>query len=672
MQFYGNIRCVTFPELVTEGNILSEPNYKKYVRRNKINIVQRGCRGRIVLIEYNSLPEKIKAAYNEKYPDAEKQIKEQFMSDKITLDSKARDFYADYVLIDGRHIPVEIQQEYTLNASIFNEMKKKENETKAFHNKLGCNRRGLVWKIILGTCEKLRENYNHTLPENAVRLREKYNQYKKDGYEVLISKKFCNDNTLKITEEAGNLIIALKRSRVPVYTNAQIFEEYNKRAVQLGYKELKSLKALTGFLNRPDIEPLWFDAVHGELAARQRYQRKHKTILPQMRDALWYSDGTKLNLYYKDYVNGKLVVKTTSVYEVMDAYSEVLLGYYISDNEDYEAQYNAFRMAINKAGCKPYEIVNDNQGGHKKLEAEKFFSRICRVSRRTAPHSGQSKTIESAFGRFQKTILHKEWNFTGQNITAKSKGSRANIEFIGANKQNLPTLEEVKQIYAEARQEWNNAPHPVTGVARLQMYNNSLNPETEPVSMLDMIDMFWLTTKKKSTFTASGITITVNNKKYTYEVLDAEGMPDMKFRRKNTNKSFFVMYDPCDMTIVRLYEKDKTGLRYVADAQPYIEIHRSIQEQAEGEMNFIRQMDTTNKEERINRQQASKELEELHGVLPEQHGLNSPRLIGVSKKEKNSIQKNMKQKKSTREETVDIGQFEKDLSNVEVDIYVKF
>ena len=43
------------------------------------------------------------------------------------------------------------------------------------------------------------------------------------------------------------------------------------------------------------------------------------------------------------------------MYEVVDAYSEVLLGYYISDNEDYIAQYHAFRMAIQTSRYKPYE-----------------------------------------------------------------------------------------------------------------------------------------------------------------------------------------------------------------------------------------------------------------------------------------------------------------------------
>lgn len=676
MRLFRDIKCVTFSELVRcENPILSKPNYDKHVRLKKLLILQRGGNGREVLIDYNTLPWKIKSAYDEKYPNAESEIKEQLMSDRISLDSKARLFYSLHLLADDRHIPDEIQHEYVLNASVFNEMIKKENETKACHNKLGGNRRSIVWEIVLGTCEKLREQYKHTLPTNPVRLREKFNQYKKNSYEVLISKKFCNENTLKITEKAGKLIIALKRCRVPVYTNQQLFDEYNRQAEKLGFKMLKSIQSMLAYLNRPEIEPLWYDAVHGELAARQRYTRKHKTKLPPMRDSLWYSDGTKLNLYYKDYdAKGRLIVKTTYVYEVIDAYSEMLLGYHISDTENYEAQYNAFRMAVNRAGCKPYEVVNDNQGGHRKLESEEFFNKIARVSRRTAPYSGQSKTIESVFGRFQQTILHKEWNFTGQNITAKGKESRPNIEFIEANKAYLPTLIELKKKYAEARKEWNCSAHPSTGISRVAMYNNSVNPETEKITMLDMIDMFWLTTQKESTFTSSGITISVNKKKYTYEVLDADGMPDMEFRRKNTLRKFFVMYDPCDMTIVRLYEKDKTGLRYVADAQPYIEVHRDIQGQKEGDMAFIRQMDIKNKEERILRRVAAQEIENEHGVSPEHFGLNTPKLKGLNNKDIERSAQKKKQKRDTNTTMIDIGLYEKELSNTieDINIYSKY
>ena len=79
----------------------------------------------------------------------------------------------------------------------------------------------------------------------------------------------------------------------------------------------------------------WWAAVYGELAARQKFDRKQQTVMPALRDALWYGDGTKLNLYYKGRdKSGRLVKKTAMVYEVIDAYSEMLLGYCIGEVEN--------------------------------------------------------------------------------------------------------------------------------------------------------------------------------------------------------------------------------------------------------------------------------------------------------------------------------------------------
>ena len=62
MEMFGNIRCVTFAELVTQGGILSEPNYKKKVREGKIRPLTIGGNGRKVLIDYVSLYKPIKDA----------------------------------------------------------------------------------------------------------------------------------------------------------------------------------------------------------------------------------------------------------------------------------------------------------------------------------------------------------------------------------------------------------------------------------------------------------------------------------------------------------------------------------------------------------------------------------------------------------------------------------
>ena len=107
MEMFGNIRCVTFAELVTQGGILSEPNYKKKVREGKIRVLRPGKgKGACALIDYVSLYKPIKDAYDAKFPDAEQRMKEQIkaeiMNDILRSDSKAVEFYRDrYRLADG-------------------------------------------------------------------------------------------------------------------------------------------------------------------------------------------------------------------------------------------------------------------------------------------------------------------------------------------------------------------------------------------------------------------------------------------------------------------------------------------------------------------------------------------------------------------------------------------
>lgn len=671
MEYYNKMICVTVDELTEEYNgqrVMGTSNYKRLCASKRLFVARKaGGFGVYALIMYSSLPDRFRARFEAIHGNPEQILEQQKMEKKVLkIDKDARDFYMSHILPNGKTLLDTRVEEYTINASVLGLVLTALNERMAKVKALGGGVPKDLWHKALDLSESYRKDYDHTLPDALRGFRDKMNAFKRDGYVALISGKDGNENTLKITDEAGDQIIALKRSKVPVYTNSQLFAKYNEIAKEKGWKPLKSISSLVSFLERPEVKRRWYDAVHGELAAHQKYTRKHKTALPSFRDSLWYADGTKLNLFYKAYdEKGKLQVRTTQVYEVMDAFSEGMLGYYISDSENYEAQYNSFRMAIQTAGCLPYEIVTDNQGGHKKLEATQFFERICHVFRFTAPYSGQSKTIESAFGRFQAQILHQDWRFTGQNITTKRETSRPNLEFIEANKENLYTLEELKIAYAKAREAWNNAKHPATGIARMEMYQNSVNPETTEVDQLDMIEMFWLTTQKPSTFTASGITIEVNNKKYTYEVLGADKMPDLEFRKEHTFRQFYVMYDPLDMTQVRLYTKETNGMRYIATAEPYVKIHRNLQEQKPGEMTFIRQMDIRNKQERVELQLEAASLEMAHGVAPEQFGLNRPKMRGISLVSTEALMEaSVKKTKAKQVEILDVGLLGKQLSNI--------
>ena len=577
---YGKIRCVTHAELVGSG-IISKSNLRKKVEKGLIVQVQIGGNGRKALYDYLTLPDLIREAYDRLYPNALEEMKEQLMSNVIRSDSKAVEFYKTY----QPAISLERQAEYVLNAEVMNELLRVEKETVALHNECGYSRKPEAWKAVLGTCEKLRERYGHTLPTTSARLREKFNAYRKIEYAALVNKNTGNQAARVVVPEVARQLLKLRRSIVPRYTEAQIFDEYNRRAPQLGLAAIKSPTTVKNYLNDPAVMPMWYAAVHGMQKWKEKYCAKLKTTLPQMRDSLWYSDGTKLNLYYK---NEKGKMCTTSVYEVMDAYSETFIGYDIAPHETFDNQYRAFRMAVQVAGVRPYEIVTDNQGSHGKLASEGFFKKICHLYKPTMPYNGQSKTIESAFGRFQQQILHKLWFFTGQNVTAKKLNSKPNLEFIEHNAYALPTLEEVREIYCQCREEWNNAPHPATGIARIDMYRMSENPETPAVTEVDMVQMFWLTNARKNTYTSDGLKFSVGDKECQYEVYTADGSRNVAWALRNTGRSFQVMYDPMDLTHIELWEPTASGLKYSATATPKVDVCRATQERTPEQTSIMR------------------------------------------------------------------------------------
>lgn len=665
MEYYNKILCVTFAELTGGRDPVMKANTLKCnVQRCNIACARRGGgEGTQALYVWSSIPEKYRRRFVATYGDPEEKMREAMTKASIKIDAKAREYYEAYTYMDKdgqeRHLTEKMIEEYTINASVLGELEKMAARRQAIRSSLNAPMSG-AWDLILDSSERMRESYGHTLPGTLARLKTRLKAWKADGYQSVVSGKLGNSSALKITGDFLKLIVALKRSKVPVYTDAQLFEKANEIAEERGWKPIRSLSGMKKWLTSPSVEPLWYDAVYGEQAARQRYGRKHKTALPTRRDTLWYGDGTKLNLYYRD-EQGK--VRTTQVYEVIDAMSEVLLGYCISDTEDYEAQYHAYRMAIQKSGHKPYEIVYDNQGGHKKLDSDGFIGKICRVHRPTQPYNGESKTIESVFGRFQAQVLHKDWRFTGQNVTAKKASSRPNVEFIEANKDSLYTLEELKDAYAAARKEWNEGVHPATGERRIDMYEKSVNEETQEVTLHDMVDMFWVFTKRMATFTDQGLQVTIKGEKRQYEVCSSPGVPDHEWRRKHTYERFIVAYDPYDFASIRLYTKGTDGsLRFERTAEPYILIHRALQDQqGTDDAKFIRQEQEANLQDRIERTVAGRTIAAEHGTDAEQQGLHSPKLKGTSAAVQRQIDHRM-ERYSQPPEQYQLGRHTKSLS----------
>lgn len=607
--------------------IVSVRTYENLVSRQQVVRVQRGGRGRKALIDYETLPQKFKDAIVNLVGSPYTKIKENAFKAFLNNDLKAVNFFNNYTLPNGDALPQKNISEYVANAVVFNAVSSVLGNMQARSKALG-GKAAKPWERISELIQELPlHTYPHSLPANARRLKEKYNDYVANGYQSLVHKGFCNTNSEKINDDAKLWVLSRWADQVNKCANTrQLFNEYNKRAQSEGWKQLESDQSIYNYLHQEDVKHLWWGHRYGELKAKEKFSYQHSTVLPTMRDSLWYSDGTKLNYYYLD-ADGKIA--TCQVYEVMDAYSEVLLGYHISKTENYEAQFNAYKMAVKTSGFRPYQLGYDNQGGHKKLEAGNFLTKLSKLSISTQPYNGKSKTIESAFGRFQEQFLKRDWFFTGQNITAKKQESKSNLEFITINKANLPTLPEIETIYLARRTEWNTAPHPKTGISRLEMYRDSINPGSAEVSPWEMVDLFWVTRPKPVMLTAYGLCFKEAKAEYQYMVYDGTGFPDQEWLQENIDKKFVVKYDPEDMSIIHVFEQTPNGLRFAHVMTTKVVIHRGKQEQLPGEMEFYAGTQQRINKARVERRDKTEAILHKFGKTAEQQGLRMPNLKGI-------------------------------------------
>ena len=95
-----------------------------------------------------------------------------------------------------------------------------------------------------------------------------------------------------------------------------------------------------------------------------------------------------------------------------------------------------------------------------------------------------------------------------------------------------------------------------------------------------------------------------------------------------------VEYDPHDLSKVRLCIDDPNyGLQFNTWAEPYMMIHRAMQDQVEGERSSIISALNANKKEIVRRDLQTRALQMKYGVGYESAGYNAPLPQGVSRKE---------------------------------------
>lgn len=256
MEYYGKILCISYNDLTYDDRpvmvngkadysrsrtlkgvhpstlseeelapILSVPNYKKLAAKKEINVVRPGKGlGSYALVEIATMPLRFQERIKLKYGDMKEDIIRNWLGSHYHIDAKAREFYTRFRFDNGDALPPEHTQEYTVNASVI-EAVMRAMEDATFMRK--AMKAGPVnWGELAGAISYYQAEFGHTLPVSSNRFKKRVNDFKANGYESLISRKFMNQNRRKVTYDIERLLLSIDAQPEQPF-NTTVWEQYN-------------------------------------------------------------------------------------------------------------------------------------------------------------------------------------------------------------------------------------------------------------------------------------------------------------------------------------------------------------------------------------------------------------------------------------------------------------
>lgn len=205
--------------------IMSIPNYKKLAAKEKINVVRSGRGlGGYVLVEIATMPLRFQERIKLKYGDMKEDVIRNWLGSHYHIDAKAREFYTRFRFDNGDALPPEHIQEYTVNASVI-EAVMRAMEDATFMRK-AMKAEPVNWGELAGAISYYQAEFGHTLPVSSNRFKKRVNDFKANGYEGLISRKFMNQNRRKVTYDIERLLLSIDAQPEQPF-NTTVWEQYN-------------------------------------------------------------------------------------------------------------------------------------------------------------------------------------------------------------------------------------------------------------------------------------------------------------------------------------------------------------------------------------------------------------------------------------------------------------
>lgn len=535
MEYYGKILCISYNDLTYDDRpvmvngkadysrsrtlkgvhpstlseeelapILSVPNYKKLAARKEINVVRKGRGlGGYVLVEVATMPLRFQEKIKLKYGDMKEDVIKNWLGSHYHIDAKAREFYTRFRFDNGDALPPEHIQEYTVNASVI-EAVMRAMEDATFMRK--AMKAGPVnWGELAGAISYYQAEFGHTLPVSSNRFKKRVNDFKSNGYESLISRKFMNQNRRKVTYKIEDLVRGLAAQAEHPYDTvvAEMYnqfvtgncEAYDPETGEIfnpedftdkgGNPVVLSKATIANILKQPKTIALLAKVHQTQWNFNNSQRPYHLRSLPQYAFSKISADDRDLPRPMRD---GNYV----HAYYVSDVASGAVVGYAYNRNKNkdlfLDCMRNMFQTIDQNGWYMPAQIEVEHHLVNKFTDGLMQAGVVFPLIHWCNPGNSREKRQEHV-NRGKKYSVEKR---TQQNIGrwwAKLEANRPKVEKVYDELNNtyrVPTYT-YEQLVADdiaSIKEWNNQPHPnqkkYPGMTRWDVLCGTQNPNLRP------------------------------------------------------------------------------------------------------------------------------------------------------------------------------------------------
>lgn len=504
----NNIVCVTASALLA---IMPAGTYKSHTQRGSLKVVQRACRGKQALVDFNTIPQPIKMRLVEKLgPQPELKAVANDFKALCGLDADAMRFFSNYQLEDGRLLPQDVVREYATNANLLNGIAIEYTNFKNAMAKAGKSTKG-YWPKRAAALKLMKNDPDFSahslLYKNGINLQRLFAEYMQEvkdidengntitrrNYAALVSKKYGNSNSLKVDDLTERVLMALyTQGNRPfardVYNDYTLFVKGKRDIIDMTTGEVFD-RSLFKPISEATVKN-WLKNGFNEVLAdsmRMGFKNFNDAQRPFMRRKAPLFAFSKLSMDDRDLPRKLASGKRVKAYYAYDVASGCVIGYAHSQSKDeqlfLDCLHNAFATVYGNNWNMPAEVEVENHLVNKfntELQVMFPFLTVC------APMNSQQKRAEH-LNRSKKYGAEKKLQGAIGRWWAKGKAFKIDQDWV--NGEFVGKAYSFGQLVAddiEAIRVHNNELHPkqdlYPGLTRWQVLQQCQNQDLKPVN----------------------------------------------------------------------------------------------------------------------------------------------------------------------------------------------